>query len=389
MRAKWFWQSGQSGKGVLMTDNVKTLSKAIPESVRRHNRSVLLQLLYPDRALTRADLARASGLTRVAVSDIVARLLEEGLLAQMGPSPASGPGKRGRLLKIDPMSRNIITMDLSAPYVFRGAVMNLLGQVLARDEIALGAFEHAPIGLVGQLYDSLAWRAQAPILGVGIASPGVVGASGVVDDALNLGWVKVDLKEYVGQHTAAPVLVENDANAEAIAEQQFGSGGEDLLLVHLAQGVGAGIVVGGQLVRGRNRASGEIGHIVVDSQGPLCRCGKRGCLETYLAVPRLIEQVEGQPSQARATLARAGHLLGRALSMPVGLLDLPQIAIMGPARVANQTFIGALAQTLNDSLATKFHAPVIVRRSVLGEDAALLGACAQVIEQQLYADSRA
>ncbi|BDR53973.1 NagC family transcriptional regulator [Bombiscardovia apis] len=365
-----------------MTSNVKSLSKALPESVRRHNRAVLLHLLYPDLALTRADLARASGLTRVAVSDIVADLVAQGLLQERGPSASAGPGKRGQLLAINPSSRSIVTLDLSAPYIFRGAVMNLLGQVTARREIPLGTAhtQEAQLELVGQLCEELMAAAQAPILGVGVASPGIVNAEGVVDDTANFGWTHVDFRRFLSNRAGlepALISVENDANSEVLAEQQYGSGGSNLLLVHMAQGLGAGLLVGGELVRGRNRAAGEIGQVKVESGG-------QRRLESCISVPLLAAQMEKEPGRAQAILTQAGRLLGSALSMPVGLLDLSQVAILGQAQVVNQTFISAVEEALNEAVSADFRRRVMVLRSSLGEDAALLGACATVVRTQLY-----
>lgn len=367
-----------------MTSTKPALSKALPESVRQHNRAVLLKLLYPDASMTRADLARASGLTRVAVSDIVAELLRENLLMEVGFNQPSGPGKRGMLLRINPDGRNVIALDLSTPYVFRGAVLNLLGQATAREEIPLTAGKEVPLSLVGELAGSLTERANRPILGIGVSSPGIVSSGGIVDDATNLGWLRTDLAGYLAKQTGLKVSVNNDANNEVLAEQQFGSGQSDILLVHLGDGVGVGLLVAGKLVTGRNHAAGEIGHVVVDAEGPACRCGKRGCLETKLSVPKLTALIDRQPDNLTAILTEAGGVLGRALSMPIGLLDIPCVTVLGDPRVVNRVFISALEETLNQAVASDFRKPVVVDRSALGEDAALLGACATVVSDRLY-----
>ena len=370
----------------IMTSNTGNLSKALPKSVRHHNRAILLRLLYPDVSMTRADLARASGLTRVAISDIVAELLDEHLLVEVGYSKSTGPGKRGRLLRINPDGRSILALDLSTPYVFRGAVLNLTGQVVAREEIPLTADGKVPLDLVGELTDSLMQRAAHPIMGIGVSSPGIVSAEGVVDDATNLGWVQTDLRGYLHEKTGLDVTVNNDANNEVLAEQQFGSGQSDLLLVHLGDGVGAGLLVSGELVTGCNRAAGEIGHVVVDPTGPQCRCGKRGCLESLISVPKLTAAMDRDPDNLASILRRAGELLGRALTMPAGLMDIPRVAVLGDSRVVNRIFLSAMEKTMNDALAADFRRPLVVDRSALGEDAALLGACSTVVADLIDPD---
>lgn len=367
-----------------MTTDLSSFSKALPESVRQHNKAVLLKLLYPDKAMTRADLARASGLTRVAVSDIVAELLEEHLIIEVGYSQSSGPGKRGRLLRINAEGRNIIALDLSTPYVFRGTVLNLLGQAIAREEIPLTASKEVPLDLVGDLAESLIKRANRTILGIGVSSPGIVTMDGVVDDATNLGWVQTDLRGYLADKTGLRVSVNNDANNEVLAEQQFGSGQSDILLVHLGDGVGCGLLVAGKLVTGCNHAAGEIGHVVVDDAGPECRCGKHGCLESIISVPKLTARLDQNPDDLTDILSKAGDVLGRVLSMPIGLLDIPRVAVLGDSRVVNRVFLSAMEETLNRNVASDFRKPVIVDRSALGDDAALLGACATVVSEQLY-----
>ncbi|MEK0307281.1 ROK family protein [Bifidobacterium favimelis] len=367
-----------------MADKTDTLSKALPESVRRHNKAVLLKLLYPDVSLTRADLARASSLTRMAVSDIVSELLGEDLLMEVGLSHTAGPGKRGRLLRINPEGRSVVALDLSTPYVFRGAVMNLLGQVTAREEIPLTTQEKVPVELVGELCTSLIDRAGSPVLGVGVTSPGIVSQAGVVDDATNLGWVQMDLRGYLAGLTGLDVYVNNDANNEVLAERHFGSGERDLLMIHLGDGVGAGVLVAGKLVTGRNRAAGEIGHVVVDEDGPLCRCGKRGCLEAMISVPKLTAMMDKDPAAISDILKEAGRMLGRVLALSVSLLDLPRVAVLGDARVVNRIFLGSLQDTINRAVTTDFKKPVTVDRSALGEDASLLGACSTVVGGELH-----
>lgn len=337
--------------------------------------------------MTRADLARASGLTRVAVSDIVAELLCENLIMEVGYSHSSGPGKRGRLLRIDPEGRNIIALDLSTPYVFRGTVLNLLGQVIAREEIPLTASKEVPLDLVGDLAQSLIRHANRPIMGIGVSSPGIVSSKGVVDDATNLGWVQTDLRGYLAEKTGLEVSVNNDANNEVLAEQQFGSGESDILLVHLGDGVGVGLLVAGKLVSGCNHAAGEIGHVVVDEDGPVCRCGKRGCLESMISVPKLTALMDQSPDDLTSILSKAGSVLGRVLSMSIGLLDMPRIAVLGDSRVVNRVFLSAMEETINRNVASEFRKPVVVDRSALGDDAALLGACATVVSDRLYPEA--
>lgn len=357
-----------------------TMVKALPTQARSHNKAVVLRLLYPDRRMTRADLARATGLTRVIISDIVAELIDEGFVVEGPLSDAKGPGKRGRLVRIDERSRAVIAIDLSQPYVLGGAVMDLAGHILRRSEVAVPDCREVPLDLVGRLCDDLTAVADSPLLGVGVSSPGIVSSDGMVMRATNIGWRHVQLHDFLTQRSGAPVFVDNDANIEAVAELRFGERDQDMMLIQMSRGIGIGLILSGGLVRGSNMAAGEIGHVVVEPEGKLCRCGKRGCLETVVSMPDLLARIEREPGERSNILRQAGAYLGDALSVALGLVDLPKIMVLGDSRVVNGTFLEAVEKQVNKDLAMEFRRNIVVHRSALGGDANLMGACAAVLD---------
>ena len=366
-----------------MPDRKAPMGKRLPAAARKHNKAMLLGMLYPSQELSRADFAKASGLTRATVSDIVAELIDEGFVAEVGYSESNGPGKKGMLLRFVAESRNVIVLDLSMPYLFRGAVMDLDGRVVVRDELTFADKGAENLTLVEQLCRRLIARATAPILGIGVACPGIITRTGVVRASMNLGWQNVDLKGRLCQAIGMPVSVNNDANDAVFAEYQFGRGSADMLLVQLTQGLGAGMLIGGE-INGWARSVGEIGHIVVDKNGPLCSCGKRGCLETLVNVPHLIQSIANEPSRRVDVLETAGAALGKAISMPVGMLGFSRVVVVGDPYIVNQIFVDAVQRELNDDIAADFREPVMVMRSMIGDDLSLLGACASVIRDRLH-----
>ncbi len=360
--------------------------KAGPTDARRHNRALILQNLYPRRRLSRADLARATALTRVTVSEVVADLIREGLVLEVGQTRDARPGKPATLLRLDAESRNVVAVDLSQPAALRGALTNLLGQIVFRDEVPYDVSEQRldPAVVVG-LCRRLVARAGAPVLGIGIASPGIVDRSGQVLAAPNLGWTEVPLALLVRRETEVETRVDNDANSAALAERQFGEGAANMLFIHIARGLGSGVLVDDRLVLGAACAAGEIGHVVVDPGGAPCSCGKRGCLETKIAVPVLQEALRRDPDRLDEVLTTAGGTLGSALSMPIGMLDIPEVVLYGPASVVNETFVRATEAALNARTAASFRTPVTVRRSHLGDDIVLVGAGAAVVRAAIAA----
>jgi len=366
---------------------LRTTSKSLPEHARGNNRSLVLQTLYSDGAMSRADLARATGLTRVTISDLVAELLAETLVVEKGTRDGSRPGKPATLVDIDRGGFRILGMDLSAHDAFRGALLDLDGRLHDRVTATLdGATGEAAVALVVQLARELAAKADVPILGIGVGSPGVVDLAGIVLTAPNLGWSDVPLQDRLSAELGLPTLVANDANVAALAEHSFGDALSDTMVVKIGNGVGAGLLVGGTLLSGARFSAGEIGHVVVGTDGgEACACGKNGCLETWLATPRLEALLAATTSDAARidVLERAGERLGIALAPVVGALDLAEVVLSGPAHLLDGPLSRAALDTLRARTMAEFHSDLSLRGSALGEDIVMRGAAAMVLSGRL------
>jgi predicted NBD/HSP70 family sugar kinase len=360
--------------------------KVLPEHARGHNRSLVLQTLYAGGEQSRADVARATGLTRVTVSELVAGLMAEGLIVERGQREAGGPGKPATLIDIDRGRFQIVGLDLSAYEVFRGAVLDLDGRVLERAELPLaGSVGAEATQKVVALAAALVDRATAPLLGLGVGSPGVVDLEGVVLSAPNLGWSDEPLRATLAARFELPTVVVNDANAAVLAEHSFGHADGEMMLIKIGHGVGAGLLLNGSPLFGSRYAAGEIGHVVVGEGGDLCSCGKHGCVETWLATPRLDARLAlaATTDERDAILRQAGERLGAALAPVVGALNLAEIVLSGPLELLAGPLADATIETLRARTMAEFHGDLVLRMTELGDDIVLRGAAVAVLSRQL------
>lgn len=358
--------------------------KVLPEHARGHNRSLVLQTLFHQGAMSRADLSRETGLTRVTISDLVAELISDGFVAEMGVREASGPGKPAILVDLDRDGHRIVGIDLSGSDAFIGAVLTLDGDIVVRREIPVPTDD--VVAAVIALARELVGEAHAPVLGIGVGTPGVVNDHGVILVAPNFGWAGFDMESALHDALGLPVLVANDANAAVLAEYTFGGAGEDVLLVKVGRGVGSGLLASGQPMRGGRFAAGEIGHVTVGTDGgPVCGCGKVGCLEAWLAVPALSARLAAASGDAarEGILRDAGERLGIALAPVVGALDLSEIVLSGPPELLDGPFAEQAVETLRTRTLAQFHDGVTVRMTEQGQDIVLRGAAVMVLSGQL------
>lgn len=386
----WVRPASGGARTLARSRGLRPSGKVLPEHARTHNRALVLQTLYTQGAQSRADVARETGLTRVTVSDLVAELIGQGLVVELGQRGDSRPGKPATLIDVDRTGFQIVALDLSEHTRFRGAVLDLDGAIVARAEVALdGATGGRAIALVLGLLHELMALCTTRVLGVGVGSPGVVQADGVVRSAPNLGWSGLALQERLAAAVELPVHVANDANVAVLAEHAHSPG--DLMLVKIGHGVGAGLIIGGRPVVGGGFAAGEIGHVVVGTDGgPRCACGRHGCLEAWVAVPRLTAQLDaldrGAPDAACARdliLAEAGRRLGIVLAPVVGALDLSEVVLSGPVELLDGALHDAAVETLRERTMAEPGRHLSLRMAEQAEDIVLRGATVLVLSAQL------
>lgn len=373
---------------------LRPTEKVLPEHARAHNRSLVLAHLFHSGPSSRADIARSTGLTRVTVSDLVADLIEEGLVAELGVRIGGRVGKPATLVGMQTEAFHIVAVDLTDDADLHGAVMTLTSDVVTRRTAPLdGRTGDEAYAVLERLCRDLLAAATRPVIGVGIGSPGVIDPNGFVVEAPNRGWFGVPLGARLTAALGVPVHVANDANTQALGEYTFGGAGGSLMVVTIGQGVGAGIVLDGALVRGRLDAAGEIGHVtVVDERDVLvgdpapvpCACGRAGCLETILAVPALRRRIAGlSPQDSDAALASVGRKLGEALAPVVSALNIAEVVLSGPEELVGGPLREAALATVRARTMPLIGQDLDIRTGSIGEDRALSGVAVLVLSGQL------
>lgn len=365
--------------------HLRSRTKVLPEHARGHNRALVLQTLYHAGAMSRADLSRETGLTRVTISDLVAEFIADGIVIEMGVRETAGPGKPPILIDIDRAGHQIIGLDLSGPTSFVGAVLTLDGDVIERRQVARPQSPDGDAAYAAtlELARALVEASTRPLLGVGIGTPGVVRPDGVVLSSPNLGWSGMPLEEKLGADLDLPVLVRNDANAAVLAEYTFGDARADFMLVKIGRGVGAGVITGSQPLLGSRFAAGEIGHVTVGTDGgPRCACGKDGCLEAWLSETRLTEALAAQPDQRETLLRDAGTRMAIAIAPIVAALDLSEVVLSGPGELLDGVLIDAAVETLHARTLEGVFEDALIRLT-RQEDIVLRGAAVMVLSAQL------
>ena len=365
-------------------------AKATQQQTKAHNDSLVLSTIYDAEAISRAAIARHTGLSRTSVGEAVGELLERGLVEEIGRGHPSG-GKPPILLQVKGEARHVIGVDLSGSE-FRGAVYNLRGEVrhavsLARD----GRSGEAALELVYELLDRLVGEANAPLLGLGIGTPGLIDIErgSQVHWAVNLDWLDVPLRDLLAVRYRLPVRVLNDSQAAAMGEYFFGASHEtgNLVVIKCEEGLGAGIVLEGRLVHGDQFGAGEIGHLVFGDGGEPCRCGNIGCVETIASASAVERALRAVPAEDPAAVAKvvqqAGRALGMAIATLVGTLNVRDIVIAGRvAQLGEPLLEAARHEMLARSLAALAR-DTRVEYSAIGSDITALGAAAVLLHEEL------
>ena len=393
------------------------VAKATHRQTREHNQRLVLRTVYDHGPISRAEVARSTGLTRTTVSDVVGELLNEGMVEEIGRGPSSG-GKAPILLGVVDDARLVIGLDLGESE-FAGALVNLRGEV--RREVTLpvdGANGAEAVALVHRLVEELIADAPARPLGIGVGTPGLVDTrTGTIRWAVNLDWQDLPLGGLLAERHRLPTYVANDSQAAALAEYAFGDDvprPRNLVTIRVGRGIGAGIVLDGNLFQGDGFGAGEIGHVTAIEAGADCRCGRSGCLETVAssrAIVRraaelarqngspLADQIDGRGDEAGfeavvrawldgdasardAALEGARHL-GAAIAGVIGALNVSRIVIDGPVSAFGPTWLAAVAETARARSLALLAGDTEIAFGSGGRDVVVLGASALLITREL------
>jgi N-acetylglucosamine repressor len=368
-----------------------SMKKATHQQTKQHNRDLVLRTIFANDSTSRAEVARVTNLTRTTVSEVVNGLLTEGLVEEVGRGESIG-GKSPILLSVVADSRYLIGLNL-AQDKFIGAIVNLRGdikeivEVSVHDDNGQNALE-----LVYRIIDQLTQKKLKPIVGVGVGAPGLINTrEGIVINAVNLQWQDLPLGQLLKKKYNLPVSVLNDSQATAIGEYVYGRQhalDENLIVVNVKHGIGAGILINGRLFQGDGGGAGEIGHVVVQENGELCRCGKHGCLETISSAQAVLRQLnaksldEAQESfeagniTAKQAIANAAHYLGISLANLIGTLNIQKIVLTGDMTRFGAAWLDAVNMSMRNAALSRMSENTKLELGVLDYRACILGASA-------------
>ena len=317
---------------------------ASSEGVRDINRRVVLNLIRTKQPISRADLARVSGLQRSTISLIVEDLIA-GHWVLEGATGRLPRGRRPTFLRLND-DRVIIGVDIR-PLQITVALADVNGKFTSQEVIPTAADPKTAIDqVIERILRFLRSCGDKKVEGIGISLPGrVEPGSGRLVFAPNLNWTDFDIAEAVAKATGLEVEMENAANACVLAAVWFDHNeSRNLVVVTVSEGIGTGILVNGRLARGFSGMAGEFGHVPLDPDGPLCSCGSRGCWEVFasnraalryysesssLKFQDLLSLADQGDHRAQKALETMAHFLGRGMRMVVAGLDPEQIVIIG------------------------------------------------------------
>jgi N-acetylglucosamine repressor len=388
---------------------------ATVQGTRGNAHRLVLRAIFDESPISRADVARRTGLTRTSVSDVVDQLLLDGLTEEIGRGRSTG-GKAPILLRVPDDARHLIGIEVGDRALV-GAIVNLRGETRHREEVALdGRNGELALERLDTLIESLLAAADRPVLGIGIGTPGLVDpTTGTVRWAVNLDWRDLPLGTRLSDRWHVPVYVANDSQAAGIGEHTFGGHGAtgSMVVVKVGRGIGAGIVVDGRLYAGEGSGAGEIGHsAIADNQRP-CRCGSFGCLETLASTRAVVQRARELAPHAPESalhperagepidfddLVRAFHAgdelsrevvldgarhLGRTIGGLIGTLSIHRVLLVGEMTAFGDTWLTAVRREAHRSALALLADETRIEIGRLESDLVPLGAAALLMTHEL------
>lgn len=388
-------------------------SKGSRGLIRDINQSLLLNLIQAGSPISRADLARRSGLSPATVSGIINHFVREGLVTEKASGDSSG-GRRPIMLALNSDAGYVVGVKLTENNIVT-ALTDLNAQVRQRLTVPLASADD-PEAVVDALSQAVAQLMRASginrtkLRGVGVGLAGIIDASrDILRYSPIFDWRNVPIRQMLRKRLRVPVYIDNDVNTLTMAEKWFGAGRgvDDFLTITVGRGIGMGIVVRGQFYRGSNGGGGEFGHIVIDPNGPVCDCGKHGCLEAFasdpallrdattaiqagrlqglarrsLTIERLVEAAQRGDEAARKLFADAGRRLGMSIANLINVFNPRLILISGEGVRNGEAMFGPMRESICALAVPELLADAEIRIEPLGDDAWARGAASLVLHE--------
>jgi predicted NBD/HSP70 family sugar kinase/biotin operon repressor len=376
---------------------------------RSQRLTALLSEIWYKGLISRAELKRTTGLTLASVTRLVQELKNAGVIIETDKGESSG-GRQPSLIRVNPEAGVVIGLDFSG-IELKGAIMdaanhclNVIKQPFQGMQPAI--IQRQVIQMCQELISNPVIQ-QRRVLGIGISVPGTVDAEkGIIRDSLNMRLHDFPIRDILGNVFALPVFIEHDTSTAALAEKFYGAGRGvgDLIYIIVSTGIGAGLIINHEVYRGATGLAGELGHVIVERDGQVCVCGKRGCLEAVAAVPAMLAnahnlllrregssqdtntislnaliEAAGQGDRlALAIIQRAADYLAMAISIVVSIVDIRLMIIGGEVVQMGELYFTSLRKSIEKYRVEGQEIQVVP--AVLGENAPLQGVSMIVLQ---------
>lgn len=384
------------------------LRKGNRDLIKDINRNLVLNLIKNQGPISRADLARLSGLSAASISGITADLIANNMVQETGEGESSG-GRRPIMLAIDPHGGFVVGLKLSERQI-AGVLTDLEATIITKHHEPVG--DHSLDKTIAALAKTVSVLLQMAkieheqLLGVGLGLAGILDAQqGVLRYSPIFGWRDVPISDLLREQTQVPVYVDNDVNTFTLTEKWFGKGQgfDDMLTITIGRGVGLGIIMNGQLYRGFQGGAGEFGHTVIDPEGTLCACGKYGCLETFVsdlslmrlageaiaagALPNSVQTLDDLQeaatagnSAARAIYTQAGEVLGRGIANLINIFSPQLVIISGEGVQAGELIFSPMHESIDRHVMPGLREDTEIEVDIWNDDAWARGAAGLVLQ---------
>lgn len=388
------------------------------ELMKQLNISVVLKAIMSNGALSRAEIAKITGLTPASITNITKELMEKGYLVQSRIGESSG-GRPPIILELNPDARHIIGVNIGVGKI-EVVISNIAAEILAKKSMDLENQDRSKdnilrliISLIKELIKESCIN-EEKIIGLGIAMHGIVNANtGISEYSPYYGWSNIDIKKEIEKKLPYPIFVDNDVRAMALGESWFGTakGIKNFIVINVSNGIGAGIIIDNKPYYGINYSAGEIGHIFVKDYGEKCNCGNYGCLETMASNNNIVQKVikslkDGNQScllekndiekinirdvcnaakendkLALSAITEAAGYIGIAISNLINILNPEYIVMVGELFKDNYYAIQIIEKSIKEKALRLSSENVKIAESSLKEDAATIGAVTLVIKE--------
>lgn len=381
--------------------------------MKKINKYLVLDTIRHHYPISRADISVKTGLNKTTVSSLVTELIDSHFVTEIGLGESSG-GRKPMMLLFNQRAGYAIGVDLGVNYIL-AMVTDLGGTVVKEKRIDMTdwSVETVTEKLKKCIHSLIKKTPSSPygIIGIGVGVPGLVDDQGNVLSAPNLGWTDVPLQEMLEREFDLPIAIDNEANVGALGEKEFGAGRSVSNMIYLSVGIGigAGIILNDALYRGVSGFSGEVGHMTLAQDGPLCGCGSRGCWETFASEKALIHQAKSlqlvdekiQVAEAIDKInlntllslakrghrpvidlfANTGHWLGVGITNLVNVFNPELIVIGNRMSLASEWIADSIRETLNSQSLSFHRQKMNVVYAKLGMNSSAAGAASIAINR--------